>query len=72
VAYRQTHQPHWRRNLQGEALEATWRWSRRWQRPGSADEHLGDLCTTGHLPPSVKSESGWRTNLPGLDIPPRR
>lgn len=72
VAYRQTHQPHWRRNLQGEALEGYLALEQALaEARQGVDEHLGDLRDDRTF--AAQRVRAWlETNLPGLDIPPEK
>lgn len=72
VAYRQAHQPLWRKNLQGEALEGYLALERALaEARRGVDEHLGDLRDDRTF--AAQRVRAWlETNLPGLDIPPEK
>ena len=72
VAYRQAHQPLWRRNLQGEALEGYLALEQALaEARQGVDEHLGDFRDDRTF--AAQRVRAWlETNLPGLDIPPEK
>lgn len=72
VAYRQAHQPQWRRDLQGEALEGYLALEQALaEARQGVDEHLGDLRDDRTF--AAQRVRAWlQTNLPGLDIPPEK